>query len=154
MRRFIIAALASLAAGGTLAQSTYPSRPISMVVGFAPGGGQDIAARIIVKRFSENIGASVIVENRAGAGGEIAAEYVSRANPDGHVFLLGNVGSMAVAPHQNPKLPYNPLRDFAPITMAVVFANVLVVHASLPVNSVADYVKLAGSKPGGIAYGT
>ena len=146
------ALLAAAAAAG--AQTGYPNAPVRMVVGFAPGGGTDIAARIIAKKLGENLGQQVIVENRAGAGGNIAAELVSRAAPDGYTILLANVGSLTVAPHLNAKLPYNPQRDLAPISMAVVFANVLVVHPSVPAQTVADYVRLANAKPGSMAYGT
>ncbi|HEX9192359.1 MAG TPA: tripartite tricarboxylate transporter substrate binding protein [Burkholderiales bacterium] len=149
---FVLAALA--AAGGALAQSTFPSRPVTIVVGFAPGGGTDTVARVMQKRLTEYLGQSVVVENRAGAGGSIAADYVSKANPDGHTVLLGTIAALAVAPHLNSKLPYNPLRDFAPISMATVSGNVLVVHPSLPAKTLAEYVKEANSRPGGIPYGT
>ena len=149
---FVLAALA--AAGGALAQSTFPSRPVTIVVGFAPGGGTDTVARVMQKRLIEYLGQSVVVENRAGAGGSIAADYVSKANPDGHTVLLGTIAALAVAPHLNSKLPYNPLRDFAPISMATVSGNVLVVHPSLPAKTLAEYVKEANSRPGGIPYGT
>jgi len=150
----LVAALAPVFATAALAQGSYPSRPISMVVGFAPSGGTDIAARIIARKLAENIGQQVVVENRPGAGGNIAAEAVSRANPDGHTILLAALGSLVVAPHQISNLRYDPLRDLAPITMAVVFANVLVVHPSVPAHSLAEYVKLANAKPGTMTYGT
>ena len=140
--------------GGLTCAQGFPTKPINMVVGFAPGGGTDIAARIIAKPFAETIGVNVVVENRAGAGGNIATDMVAKANPDGHTILLANVGSMAVAPHQIANLPYDPLKDLAPLTMAVIFANVLVVHPSVPAQSLADYVKLANSRPGGLAYGS
>jgi tripartite-type tricarboxylate transporter receptor subunit TctC len=136
------------------AQAVFPARPVTMVVGFAPGGGTDLTARIIAKKLAENIGQNVVVENRPGAGGIIAADYVARATPDGHTILLAAVGSIAVAPHQNAKLPYDPLRDLAPVTMAVVLANVLVVNAALPVQSVADYIRVSNARPGGMNYGS
>ena len=154
MRQVLLLAFGLLAAGAAAAQSSYPSRPITMLVGFAPGGGTDTAARIIAKRLAEVLGQSVVIENRPGAGGNIAHEIVARAAPDGHTLLLSSVGSLAVAPHIVAKLPYDPLRDFAPITMAVAFPNVLVVNASVPAHSLADFVKLAGAKPGGINYGS
>jgi tripartite-type tricarboxylate transporter receptor subunit TctC len=150
----VMGLLAAPAAMGQGGQTAFPSRTLSMVVGFAPGGGTDIAARIIAKKLGENLGHQVLVENRPGAGGNIATELVARANPDGHTILLGSVGSLAVAPHLNSRLPYNPQRDLAPISMAVVFANVLVVHPSVPANSLAEYLKLANAKPGTMAYGT
>jgi tripartite-type tricarboxylate transporter receptor subunit TctC len=154
MFRFLSAILAMCAAAGALAQGAYPSRPINMVVGFAPSGGTDTVARIIARKLGENLGQNVVVENRPGAGGNIAADVVAKANPDGHTILLAAVGSLAVAPHMISKLPYNPQRDLAPITMAVVFSNVLVVHPSVPANSLAEYVRLANSKPGTMTYGS
>jgi len=154
MKRITLAAIALAVTGTALAQGTYPSRPVTLVVGFAPGGGSDITARTIAKKLSELLGRNVVVENRAGAGGNIAAEYVSKANADGYTIFLGNVGALAVAPHLNAKLPYQPLRDFAPISMAVVFGNVLVVHPSVKATTLAEYVKEANSRPGGMPYGT
>ena len=151
--------LASILAGvllvsGAQAQAPFPSRAITMIVGFAPGGGTDIASRIIAKKLGENIGQSVVVENRAGAGGNIATELVTRSQPDGYTILLASVGSLTVAPHIVAKLPYDPLRDLAPITMAVMFPNVLVVHPSVAAQTLADFVRLAQAKPGSINYGS
>jgi len=152
MRTAVFAVVALALAGGALAQGVYPNRPVSMVVGFAPGGGTDTVARILAKTLGDALGQQVVVENKAGAGGNIATDYVAHAAPDGHTLLLGNVGSLTVAPHMIENLPYDPLRDFAPITMAVVFANVLVVQSSLPVHTLAEFVKLAREKPGTITY--
>ena len=154
MKTLLIAAIALFAAGGVQAQSGYPNHPITMVVGFAPGGGTDAVARILAKSLSESLGQQVVVENKAGAGGNIATDYVARAAADGYTILLGSVGSLAVAPHVISNLGYAPLRDFAPITMAVVFSNVLVVHASLPVQTLGDFVKLARDKPGTVTFGS
>jgi tripartite-type tricarboxylate transporter receptor subunit TctC len=145
-----VAALAQCA----VAQGSYPTRPIAMVVGFAPGGGTDTVARIIAQKVGASVGQSVIVENKAGAGGNIATDHVARSAPDGYTILLGSVGSLAVAPHLIAKLPYDPLRDLAPITMAVEFANVLVVNPSVPANTLAEFVKLAKDKPGTVTYGS
>jgi tripartite-type tricarboxylate transporter receptor subunit TctC len=150
----IPASLAAFLAGGALAQSAFPSRPITVMVGFAPGGGTDTAARILAKRFAETMGQPVVVENRVGAGGNIANEILSRAAPDGHTVLLVSPGPMVVAPHMIAKLPYDPLRDFVPIGMAVAFPNVLVVHPSVPANSLADFIRLANAKPGSVNYGS
>jgi tripartite-type tricarboxylate transporter receptor subunit TctC len=154
VKKTIVAAIALVLAGSAPAQSTYPSRPVTLVVGFAPGGGTDITARTIAKKLSEYLGQPIVVENRAGAGGNIATDMVARANPDGYTILLGNVGSLAVAPHLNSKLPYDPQRDLAPISMAVVFANVLVVNSTAPAATLDEYVKLSNSRPGGMPYGT
>ncbi|TAK46348.1 MAG: tripartite tricarboxylate transporter substrate binding protein [Betaproteobacteria bacterium] len=145
--------IAALAIAGH-APAQFPSRPITMVVGFAPGGGTDTVARILAKTVSEGLGQQVVVDNKAGAGGNIATDYVAKAAPDGHTILLGNVGSLTVAPHLLASLPYDPLRDFAPITMAVVFANVIVVHPSVPAKTLAEFVRLAKEKPGQLTYGS
>jgi tripartite-type tricarboxylate transporter receptor subunit TctC len=140
-----------LAAAPALAQN-YPSKPITMVVGFAAGGATDAVARIIAKHLGDELKQNVIVENKAGAGGNIATDYVARAEADGHTLLLGSVGSLTVAPHMQAKLTYKPLQDFAPVTMAVVFSNVLVVKPDLPVKNLADYIKMAKAKPGTVTY--
>ena len=154
MRIQIAALLGALFAAGAAAQGGFPSRPITMVVGFAPGGGTDTAARIIAKAASEALGQPVVVDNRAGAGGNIACELVAKAAPDGHTILLGSVGPLTVAPHMIKNLPYDPLKDLAPVTMAVTFANVLVVHDEVPVRTLAEYVKLANDKGGTLTYGS
>src|SRR5882672_3876272 len=156
--RSIVAAVAAFAALLAVAASataqTYPSRPVTVVVGFAPGGGTDTVGRVMQRKLGEYLGQTIVVENRAGAGGTIAAHVVSKANPDGYTILLATIAALAVAPHLNSKLPYRPLVDFAPISMATVSGNVLVVHPSVQAKTLAEYVKEANSKPGGIAYGT
>lgn len=154
MTRMLMAALALAAATGAFAQSGFPTRPVTVVVGFAPGGGTDIAARIIAKQLAVELGQQVLVENRAGAGGNIATGAVARAAPDGYLISLATISSLTVQPHLNSKLPYDPRRDLAPLTMGVVFANVLVVHPSVPATTVAEFVALAQAKPGTIGYGT
>src|SRR5436190_21107699 len=144
-----VAALAVLgaASAGAFAQGNFPAKPITTVVGFEPGGGTDTTARIVAPTLGELLGQQVVVENRAGAGGNIAVDYVAKSAPDGYTIVLANVGALAVNPHIL-KTPYDPLRDLAPIGMASVFPNVLVVQPSLPVKTVQDYVKLAKEKPG------
>jgi tripartite-type tricarboxylate transporter receptor subunit TctC len=149
--RWIFAFFAFALATSALAQASFPSKPLTMVVGFEPGGGTDTVARIVAKTMGENLGQQVVVENRAGAGGNIAVDYVAKSAPDGYTVVLANVGALAVNPHLI-KVPYDPLRDLAPITMAVVFANVLVVQPSLGMSSLADYVKLAREKPATVTY--
>ena len=146
--RTIVAAMA-LAATSALAQ--YPNKAVTIVVGFEPGGGTDTTARIVQGPLGEQIGQQIVVENRAGAGGNIAVDHVAKAAPDGYTIVLANVGALAVNPHIL-KTPYDPLKDLLPISMAAEFANVLVVQPSLGVNTVADFVKLARSKPNIITY--
>ena len=145
------AAAAMAFAACAMGQGSYPGKAITTVVGFEPGGGTDTVARIVAKFLGDNLGQQVLVENRAGAGGNIAVDYVAKSAPDGYTVVLANVGALAVNPHMI-KVPYDPLRDLAPITMAVVFANVLVVQPSLAVSSLADYVKLAREKPATVTY--
>jgi tripartite-type tricarboxylate transporter receptor subunit TctC len=152
--RFIVALCAALASVANVSAQTYPSRPVTLTVGFAPGGGTDTVARVMQRKLGEYLGQTVVVENRAGAGGTIAAGIVAKAEPDGYNILLATIAALAVAPHLNSKLPYNPLTDFAPISMATESGNVLVVHPSVPAKTLAEYVQLANSRPGGIAYGT
>ncbi len=152
VRQLVAAALGLALGHGAFAQ-TYPTRPIGMVVGFAPGGGTDTVARIVAQKVGASMGQSVLVENKPGAGGNVATDQVARSAPDGYTILLGSVGSLAVAPHLIAKLPYDPLRDLAPITMAVEFANVLVVQPSVA-STLAEFVKLAKDKPGTLTYGS
>jgi len=154
MKRMFFATAALLWAGMALAQGGFPNRPITMVVGFAPGGGTDTSARIIAKAVAEHLGQPVQVDNRAGAGGNIAHDHVAKSTPDGHMILLGSVGPLTVAPHMIKNLPYDPLKDLAPVTMAVTFANVLVVHDGVPVRTLAEYVKYARDKDGTLTYGS
>jgi tripartite-type tricarboxylate transporter receptor subunit TctC len=151
--QFVIALVAALTAACAVAQE-YPSRPVTMVVGVAPGGRGDITGRTLAKKFGDYLGQNVVVENRAGAGGNIAAASVAKALPDGYTLFLGNVGALTVAPSMQADLPYDPMRDFAPISLAVVFANVVVVHPSVKAKTLAEYVKEANSRPGGMPYGT
>ena len=139
-------------AGNAFAQ--YPSRAITLVVGFAPGGGTDTVARVVQKTLGDRLGQQVVVDNKAGAGGNIATDFVAKSAPDGHTLLLGNVGSLTVAPHLVKDLPYDPLRDLAPVSMGVIFPNLVVVHASVPANTLAQFIQLAKEKPGVYTYGS
>jgi len=148
MKRLLASALFAVAAS---AAAQYPAKPLTVVVGFEPGGGTDTTPRLVAPALGELLGQQVVVENRAGAGGNIAVDYVAKSIPDGYTLVLANVGALAVNPHIL-KTPYDPLKDLAPISMACVFPNVLVVQPSLGVKSVQDYVKLAKEKPGKITY--
>jgi len=143
---------AAWSAAAALAQSGFPSHPVTLTVGFAPGGGTDTAARIVARKLTENIGQAVVVENRAGAGGNIAAQHIATAAPDGYTIHLTSVGPMTVAPAMEKSLPYDPKRDIAPITIGVVFPNVIVVHKGVPANTLAEFVALAKAQPGKLDY--
>ena len=150
--RFIAAALAVLPLAA--AAQNFPSRPVTLTVGFAPGGGTDTAARIVAKKLTENIGQPVVVENKAGAGGNIAAEDIANAPPDGYKIHLTSVGPMTVAPAMTPNLRYDPRKDIAPITMGVVFPNVMIVHPGVHVKTLAEWVALAKKEPGKHSFGS
>lgn len=145
-------ALAALALGlGFAAHAQFPTKPVTIVVGFEPGGGTDTTARIVGKTLSEQLGQQVIVENRAGAGGTIAVAHTAKATPDGYTIVLANVGALTANPYLMD-LTYDPLKDLTPISMAAIFANVFVVQPGLPVKTLADFVKLAQDKPKTITY--
>ena len=156
--RRLTSLLAILACGlaplPALAQAAFPSRPIQLSVGFAPGGGTDITARLLARKLAEQLGQPVTVDNKPGAGGNLAAELAARAAPDGHFIHLTAVGPLTVAPHLTKKLGYDPRRDFTPLSMAVAFPNVLVVNPAQPYRTLDDYAKFARTQPGVIAYGT
>ena len=152
MKRAIAFLLAAFAAVSLHAQQNFPTRPITLTVGFAPGGGTDTAARIVAKKLTDNIGQSVVVENRAGAGGNIAAQHIATAPPDGYTIHLTSVGPMSVAPAMVKDLPYDVRKDIAPITMGVVFPNVIVVHPGVPARTLAEFVALAKAKAGQLDY--
>jgi tripartite-type tricarboxylate transporter receptor subunit TctC len=132
----------------------YPARAIRLVVPSAPGGGADITARIISPRLSELLGQQVVVENRAGAGTMIGSETVARAAPDGYTLSMGQLTPNAIAPALYPKLPYDALKDFAPIALVGTSPNVLVVYPGLPVRSVSELAALAKSRPQALTYAT
>jgi tripartite-type tricarboxylate transporter receptor subunit TctC len=142
---------AALVSFGAAAQA-YPVKPVRMIVGFAPGGGTDVVARVISQKLSEWYGQQVIVENRAGATGTIGADVVAKSAPDGYTLIMGHVNSHAIAPSMFKKLPYDALRDFAPVAYVGYVPNVLVVHPSVPAKSMKELIALAKAKPGGLNY--
>jgi tripartite-type tricarboxylate transporter receptor subunit TctC len=146
-----LAAAAALAAPGARAQDFPPKKPVTLVVGFAPGGAADAAARLIARKLGENIGQTVVVDNRGGAGGNIAHQYVANAAADGSVLLFGSIGPLTIAPHLM-KLPYDPFKDLAPVSGGVNFPNVLVVHKGLGVTTLAQFVDLSKKKPGSVEF--
>ena len=154
MLRSLIAITLSCASFLALAQQAFPNKPIRLIVGFAPGGGTDIVARAIAPKMGEILGQSVIVENKSGAAGTIAADQIAKANPDGYTLLVGHSNSNAIAPFVLSSVPYNPATDFSPITYLGYVPNVLVVKSSLPVNTVAQLISLAKSNPGQMTYGS
>ena len=148
------AALAAACAAATVRADDYPSRPIRLIVPYAPGGGADAVGRIVAKRVGETIGQPIVVENRGGAGSIIGTEMVAKADGDGYTLLLGQSGPISINPAVYKELPYDPVKDFAPITMTTSYPYILVVNAKLPVKTLQDFVALVRSKPGELNYGT
>ena len=134
--------------------STYPTRPIKLVVPAAPGGGTDVLARLIAKRLSEGLGQAVVIDNRAGAGGVLGSEQVARAAPDGYTIVLGTVATHGLAPSLMKAMPYDPVEDFSHITKGVVVTNILVVHPSVPAQTAKEFLALVKAKPGELNYST
>ena len=139
-------------AGMAYAQ-TFPAKPIRMVVGFAPGGGTDVTARAVVQEMSEALGQRVVIENRPGANGVIGTEIVAKSPADGYTILMVNLGH-TVNPAMYRKLPYDTIRDLAPITLVAMLSNILVIHPSLPPKTFPEFVRFARARPGAIHYGS
>ena len=153
----LLALTTSLTASLSTAQSAaqnYPQKPIRMIVPFTPGGSTDILARSIGQELSKAWGQSVVIENIAGAGGSIGADKAAKSPADGYTLLMGHIGTLAVNPSLYPKLPYNPIKDFAPVAWVARVPNVLVVNPNVPAKSVQELVALAKSKPGQLSYGS
>jgi tripartite-type tricarboxylate transporter receptor subunit TctC len=155
----VTVALACAAADCALAQSAadadrYPLKPIRMIVPSAPGSGPDTMARAIGQMLTGVLGQPVVIENRGGAGGAIGGEAAAKAPPDGYALIMASAGSHAVNVGLYPRLPYDPVRDFAPISLVSSAPNILIIHPSLPVKSVKELVALAKAKPGALAFGS
>lgn len=132
----------------------YPTKPVRVLVGFAPGGGTDIVARVVAQKMPAVFGQQVLVENRAGASSNIATELVAKSAPDGYTLLMGTIVAFGTAPSLYAKLPYDPVKDFAPITQTVSVNNLIVVHPVLPAKTLKTLVALAKQRPGEINYAT
>ena len=148
----LVALLFSLLACVPAFAQSYPSKPIRIIVPFPVGGIADIYSRLIGNRFGELWGQPVLVENRTGAGGNIAADMVARAAPDGYTLVMGSIGTHAVNVTLFSKLPYDPVKDFAPVALAVDAEGLLAVHPSVAASNVPELIALARSRPGGLTY--
>ncbi len=152
VQTFFGAALAFAAASA--AAQTYPAKPLRIISPFAAGGGVDFTARVVGQKLTEALGQTTVVDNRAGAAGVIGTELAARAAPDGYTLLLGSAGPMTILPAMGAKLPYDPIKDFAPVTLVTSLPYVLVVHPSLPVRNVKELLALARAKPGQLNFGS
>jgi tripartite-type tricarboxylate transporter receptor subunit TctC len=141
-------ALAALAIPAAAHAQVYPAKPIRMIVAYPPGGGTDIVGRMLAQKLGESLGQSVVVENRGGASGNIGTELAARAAPDGYTILMGNVAPNAINVSLFKDLPFDPVADFAPVSLVASTPNILVVHPSTPARTVKEVIALAKAKPG------
>jgi tripartite-type tricarboxylate transporter receptor subunit TctC len=159
MNRNPLLAASGLAAAALLAlpavasaQAAWPAKPIRMISPYPPGGGTDAVGRIVAQALGEQLGQPLVIDTRPGASGQIGTELATKAPADGHTLVLGNVAPIAILPAANPKLPYDPLRDLAPISLAATSDYILTVHPSLPVRSLKDLIALAKKRPGELSF--
>ena len=143
-----VALLLAAAAAGPAAGQPYPAKPIRMIIGFPPGGGTDIIGRIVAQRLSDVLGQPILPDNRGGAAGQIAAELAAKAPPDGYTVMMAHIAAISILPSLVARLPYDPQKDFAPISLVAIGPNLLVVHPSLPARSVKELIVLAKARPG------
>jgi len=134
--------------------TSYPSKPIRMIVPSAPGSGPDIMARAIGQKLTEALGQAIVIDDKPGAGGIIGSEAAAKAPPDGYTLIMSNAGAHTVNPGLYAKLPYDPVKDFAPVTLVALAPNILIVHPTLPVRNVKDLIALAKAKPGELTFGS
>ena len=134
------------------AQSAYPSRPVRLIVTVPPGGAADLVARVMAQKLGDSMGQTFVVDNRAGGGGQIAADTVAKAAPDGYTTLLASITTHGIGPHIYAKLPYDPVKDFAPVCLYATMPMIMVANAQLPVKNVPELIALAKAKPNSISF--
>ena len=148
----LAAAGAAAALPATAQAQTYPSRALRLIVPFPPGGPNDIIGRVVAQRMGESLGQQIVIDNRGGAGGIIGTETAAKANPDGYTLLLSGTAALSINPSLQARLPYDPVRDFTPLSLLATAPSILIVHPSLATRSVKDLVALAKARPGQILY--
>jgi tripartite-type tricarboxylate transporter receptor subunit TctC len=149
----MVCACLVLASPGLHAQA-WPAKPVRFISPFAPGGGADITSRVIAQKLHDALGQQVVVDNRGGAGGMIGVDLGAKAPPDGYTMVLGTIGPIAINPSLYAKMPYDPIKDLVPVTLAADALNVLVVHPALPVKSVKELIALGKARPNQLNYGS
>lgn len=152
IRTLIAAAMASLFAAGTVGAQDFPTRPVTLVIPFAAGGSTDLVGRLIAERMSAELGQTVVVENKGGAGGNLGAAQVAKATPDGYTILMGTVATHALNPTLYKKMPYDPVTSFAPVSLLVIVPNVLVVNPDFPAKTTEELIALLKKEPGKYSY--
>ena len=150
----IVTMLIAAPAHAAQTAADYPTKPIRLVVPFAPGGSTDIVARLVAQKLTEQWSKQVVVDNRSGANGAIGMEIVARASPDGHTLVLGYIANLGTGPALNPKLPYDAIRDFAPISHVVSAPSIAIIHPSVAARNLQEVIALARAKPTAISFGT
>lgn len=150
--RFTILLVAVVSTAGPVSAQQYPAKPVRMIIGFPPGGGTDIIGRIVAQRMSEGLKQQILPDNRGGASGQIGAELTAKAPPDGYTIMMAHIAAMSILPSLYPKLPYDPVRDFAPISLVAISPQLVVTHPSLPVKNIKELIALAKARPGDIHY--
>lgn len=154
MRKHGVAMMILLMVSGIAAAQTWPSRSVRLISPFAPGGGADFTSRAIAQKLTASLGQQVIVDNRGGAGGMLGVDLAAKSPPDGYTLVLGTIGPIAINPSLLSKMPYDPIKDLSPVSQAAVAVNVLLVHPSLPVKSVKEFIALAKARPNDLNYGS
>jgi len=152
MKKALLFAALAAACGCVQAQGNYPTKPIRFIVPFPPGGGTDIVSRLVANKLSDTLGWRIVIDNRAGAGGSIGMEAAANSAPDGYTLVMGQTSNLAVNPSLYSKLPYSPMRDFAPVSLVSMIPVTLMVMAKSPYKSVADLVNAAKARPGQVTY--
>ena len=149
-----MALMLGITAGHAQSEAGYPSKPIRMIVPSAPGSGPDIMARAIGQKLTEALGQAIVIDDKPGAGGIIGSVAAAKAPPDGYTLIMSNAGAHTVNPGLYAKLPYDPVKDFAPVTLVALAPNILIVHPTLPVRNVKELIALAKAKPGELTFGS
>jgi len=149
---FVYSVLAAVSA--PVLSQAFPSKPVRLVVGSAAGGPIDLVARITAQKLTQVLDQQIVVENRVGAGGTLAGDYVARSPRDGYTLSMGSAATLCIAPALYPKLPYHPIRDFSPISVVASTSFVFVVHPSIPASSVKQFIALAKARPGQLRFGS
>jgi tripartite-type tricarboxylate transporter receptor subunit TctC len=153
-RRHLLGAATLAAAGPLFAQTAFPSKTVTIVVPFGPGGPTDLIARLVAEKLAPRWGHPVVVDNKPGGGGTVGSALVAKAPPDGHTIVVGITGSHGINVSLVPNMPYHPVRDFEPLTQATLFPNAIAVNASVPANNLRELVALAKAQPGRLSYGS
>src|SRR4051812_8900726 len=153
-RSKLVLGICAMAIASAAQAQNWPTKPVRFISPFAPGGGADITARVIAQKLTESLGQQVLVDNRGGAGGMIGVDLGAKAPPDGYTVVLGTIGNIAIGPSLYAKMPYDPIKDLVPISLAADALNVLVVHPTLPAKNVKELVALARARPGQLYFGS